>query len=440
MGVAISAIGKGSPGEKGIPGDTFTNKELLNHLKKGFSFWQRVGLKINPKKVERSLSVFEKISGIKRRQLLISNSKFPNESLATAACLDAIKDMKSKDPSFSPEKIDGFISVTDTAGTIFPIYGKIILKSLDIKPKYFANTSLACSSITNAIQQACLWMEFDPECKYVLISACDITSRLHQSSAKKQPFLFGDQAVAMILERTNKKGGFIFSNLYVDPNAPDILHIPSYSGDTSYCKRNFSEGDFRNDENLKQFGEYESRAIGGLYSIYMQKNNALGERSISAKDGLRTTVEDGEIFIPPQVAKRIAQNAAENTGLDCKELEENTIESTVPNYAITGAAGTPLALYNLSRRRDLSNTRFTSFICAIGGINAIMTYDPKNNRSISFNYRIDENTLGLGDSDSCYTENFDDNSGSRIKAYDNIDLKVATSDVSTTLKTFISFL
>lgn len=410
MGISIVSIGKGSPGENGVPGDTFTNKALLNRLQRGLSFWQRVGYSFSPKQretAERSLDVFEKVSGIRQRQMFVSDTRYPNECLATAACIDVINKLKKTNPTFNEEKIDGFVMATDTNDTIFPVSGKIVAKSIGIQPRHFSNVSLACSSIVSCIQQAASWMEFDPTCNRVLIAACDITSRLHQPQALKQPFLFGDQAVAMILERKEGKGGFSVSNIYVDSNAPDIFHVPLYTGDSPSCKSNFSSSNFGNDTNLKNFGKYEARAVAGLYSLYMQNSSRLAQRGhtrmVSSSNGSSGVVVDGEYFIAPQIAKKIAQDGAKAAGLDCNDLTPNTVESTVPNYAICGAAGTPLAMHNLAQQTDISNTRFTSFICAIGGISSMLTYDPNQERGIAYEYPIDDAVINFASQSQKYT-------------------------------------
>ncbi len=394
MGVSILSIGKGSPGENNVPGDTFTNRELLNKLQKGLNFWQRVGFSLSRaqrEKAYKALDVFEKVSGVKQRQMFVSDTLYPNETLATAACLDAIKEAERRDPSFNKSKIDGVIAVTDTQDTIFPISGKAIAAALNIQPRHFANASMACSSIVDAIWQACSWMEKDARCNNILISACDVTSRLHQAKAMQQPFLFGDQAVAMILRREPGNGGFLISNVFVDTKAPDIIHSALYTGDSEESKSSFWASDFGNDINLKEFGRYESQAIAGLYRLYMANNADVTSKdpykTITTVDGLKTQVAIDEQFIAPQVAKKVAQRGSESAGIDCSLLDANAVKSTVPEHGITGAAGTPLAMYYLNKQA-LQLPRFTSFICAIGGISAVMTYDPNASEILKYKYEI----------------------------------------------------
>lgn len=378
MGLSITAIGKGSPGHNGVPGDTFDNKELLKHLQKGLRFWQRGYLWINSsqlRKAERALEILEKKTGVRKRQMFISDTLYPNETLGTAAALDAITNKQVKDPKFDPRRdIDGFILVTDTRDLVFPVGGKAIIKALGIKPKHFANSFLACSSVVNAIFQAGAMFMMDKSCKTVLIVASDVTSRLHQPSAKKQPFLFGDQAVAFFVERTDSKGGFKISNTSLDPNAPDIVHVSLYTGDQLSSVKQFEKSDFGNDYNLKLFGDYESKSIAGLYRLYLEN----GSQDSNSHD----------MYIVPQVSLNVLRKAAEDAEVDCSNYEGRLVPNTVTEYGITGAAGTPLAMYMLDQKSPISKTPYTAFISAIGGLNAMFTYDPNANEEISMGYEI----------------------------------------------------
>lgn len=402
MGLRISAIGRGCPGENNVPGDTFSNAELLKHLQKGLSPWLKLVLqfsKTQVKKAERSLEIFQKVSGIKERQLFINETPYPNECLGTAACLEAIKKVKAISPSFDESKIGGFIFVTDTNDTVFPISGKMVSRALGIKPRHFANASLVCSSILHAVEVASMWMEKDAECKYVLIATCDVTSRLHQQGTLKQPFLFGDQGVAIILEKNEGKGGFISSNLYLDTNAPDIVHVPLYSGDSNNCRRNFSSTaqDNSNDENLKLFGQYETRAIAALYRIFIEqnkvedKNHSLPISSSTFK--ISGNMCEDEMFILPQIAVKIAKDSAKGAGIDCETLNGHLARSSVPKHGITGAAGTPLALHYLSEAGSVNANPWTAFFCGIGGANGILQYNPNAAESFNFGFDIDPSSF-----------------------------------------------
>ncbi|MBI1859205.1 MAG: hypothetical protein HYR97_08865 [Candidatus Melainabacteria bacterium] len=396
MGLAITSIGKGSPGERSVPGDTFTNKQLLAHLKKGLNFWQRAGLWIAPsqiKKAERALVVLERKTGVKQRQMMISDTLYPNELLGTAAALDAIAQMKKKNPKFTPKDIHGFVLVTDTRDSVFPVSGKIIAKSLGIRPMHFANASLACSSVVNAFWQACSMMEYDEDCKYVLVVASDVTSRLHQPTAKKQPFLFGDQAVAFILEKTNGKGGIKVSNISLDVDAPDIFHAPLFTGDTPKHVDRFHNPDFGNDWNLKLFGEYEAKSIAGLYRYYLATQVGGNNGTVSSNGDTHK-----EMFIVPQVSLNILNEGAKNAEVDCSDYEGRLVRNTVLEHGITGAAGTPLAMYYLNQTNSLSDTPFTAFISAIGGLNAMFTYDPSASKLFDYGFKIIPGSLIQGKS------------------------------------------
>lgn len=421
MGVTIAAIGKGSPGENGVPGETFTNIELLNRLKTGLNFWQRAGLSLSSKSqsaAERALEIFEKKTGIKRRQMYVSDTLFPNECLATAACIDAIERLKVIKPEFDANRIKGFIMVTDTNDMVFPVSGKAVAKVLGIRPKHYGNSSVACSSIVNAIQQACSWIVFDPKLNVgdcILIVACDITSRLHQPNALKQPFLFGDQAVALILEKTNGTGGFSVSNVFLDTAAPDIVHFPLYTGDSPASKSNFSGSNFGNDTNLRDFGKYEERALAGLYRIFTSATSIGNNGTPILENGTRAD----DVFILPQVSKNVVKKSAQLAELNCPSFQSQLARSTVPNYGIIGAAGTPLAMYFLNGVQPLSNTRFTAFISAIGGVDALFTYDPKAGTVISYgDYDVTPEAVSFS------TGNGHDDEGNGEKLLPNIPVDI----------------
>ena len=411
MGVRITTIGRGAPGVNGVPGDTFNNKELLEHLKSGLSLWQRMGLRISPskqKEAERGIEVLEKKTGIKERQIFISDTLYPNQCLAAASGLNAFELQRKKDTKFDPKEIDGFIFVTDTEDTVFPASGKAVAKVLGITPKHYSNSSMACSSIANALWQAGSWFEFDPDCKKVLIIACDITTRLHQANTKVQPFLFGDQAVALIVEKTSSKGGFKLSNVLLNLNAPDIVHVPLYTGDPDTAHKNFTRSDFGNDKNLKSFGRYDARSIGEMFKYFLKhrgieshedenKNRNGNGNSINGfiRDLFsrlnfqrKGEIREDEKIILPQIGLNIIRNSAGYAGVNWEDFRENIAQNTVVNHGVTGAAGTPLAMFYMDQSTPVSDTYFTAILSAIGGINAMFTYDPNARKNMTLEYNL----------------------------------------------------
>ena len=136
------------------------------------------------------------------------------------------------------------------------------------------------------------------------------------------------------------------------------------------------------------------------------------------RDNMGSICQSGTDFnepklILPQVGENVFKHVNKKLGVRQKAFDDVLVPNTVTTHAITGAASTPLAIYYqfnpeaaqgtpLEKQYEGQTTFFpktggTLIMCAIGGIYAMVTYDPDADKMQEWRYTLNEDTLRLQD-------------------------------------------
>ena len=336
---------------------------------------------------EKAAKRFTRSMGVQVRGLYVNSSdKYPTNTLAVHAALDAINNAKkvldTESYSFDPKKIDGLICVSNTPDNIFPVHGKKIAQELGVKAKYYANNQMACASMADAIRTAGQWFKETKDCNVVLIIAADVTSRIRQSESIKnnplQNLIFGDGAAALVFIRVPGRGGVIVSNIQLDNDAPDFSHRYGYTGDSDERYEDLFKCGDHNDQKLKEFGEYESKVMAGLILRYLKTRGG--------------KLEPNDKLILPEATSIVRSNGLQNLEDEIKKtIKLHTVDTAVPTHGITGSPATAIAWKQAIERGQIKpEDRVTFLNSAISGLNCFGTFDPNAEEIFRFYEDVDD--------------------------------------------------
>ncbi len=369
MAVAIRAMSSALPGEGGLKGHVVTGNEILEML---------LGLKkyplewFAPKKFKKLQSFIERLEstiGIKTRNILDDKSvKYPNTYLALAA------GRKTLDKAgVHPSKVQGFVYASDTPDFVFPSPGIAVAQLLEIQPKQFNNTSMACVSIAEALSDACFWLE-QGLCENVLILAGDVSTRLKLPKNRIEPFIFGDGFVGIYLDKKKntgngsceEKGGFTFTNISVDTSQSDLfVHRHIYPSELGYFNGALMENHQDNDTGLDALGDIDSVELALLLQDFLENTGA--------------ELDSNTKIILPQtgnlVRKKGIKHFHKKTGVD---IEPNVLpNNSFRRHGNIGAGAVPLAWQEGLESGDIKPEHSVVFdIAGVGGVKTVFKYDP----------------------------------------------------------------
>jgi len=336
---------------------------------------------------EKAAKRFTRHIGVQVRGIYSDpNDKHPTNTLAIHAGLDTINEAKktldTAEYSFDVKKIDGLICVSNTPDNVFPVHGKKIAQVLGIKARFYSNNQMACASIADAICTTGQWFKESKTCNVILILASDVTSRLRQPENIKanplQNLIFGDAAAGLIFVRMPGTGGITVSNIELDNDAPDFYHRYAYTGDLDEVNDDFLQCGGKNDEYLKQFGDYESKVMANLVLRYLKTRNG--------------KLDPNDKLILPEATSIIRSNGLKKLGDKIeREIKLHIVDSAVPTHGITGSPATAIAWKQAIEKGHIKpEDRVTYFNVALSGLKCRVTVDP-NAEEI---FRLEDEEVG----------------------------------------------
>jgi len=156
--------------------------------------------------------------GIKERRIL------KGEGLATSYMgAEATKKLLAKTGT-NPDEIDLVLVATITPDMAFPSTACLIAEKSGIKNFWGFDLSAACSGFLFTLQTAAHFIETG-KYKKVLLVAADKMSSITDYTNRNSCILFGDAAVAMLLEPTHEEVGVIDCLLQADGSGKDALYL-----------------------------------------------------------------------------------------------------------------------------------------------------------------------------------------------------------------------
>jgi 3-oxoacyl-[acyl-carrier-protein] synthase-3 len=262
--------------------------------------------------------------GIKERRIL------KGEGLATSDMgAEAVKRLLAK-TNTDPGEIELLIVATVTPDMFFPPTSCIIADKAGIKNAWSFDLSAACCGFIFSLQTASQFIETGRYKKVILVGTDKMSSITDYSDRTTCP-LFGDAAVALMLEPTTEDVGIVDHIFHVDGSGRHHLYMKAggsqrpASHETIDCKEHyiFQEGQ-------TVFKAAVSR-MADVAAEMMEKHN------ISS--------DDIAWLVPHQANLRIIEATARRMGLSKEKVMIN-----IEKYGNTTAATIPLCLWDWEKQ------------------------------------------------------------------------------------------
>jgi len=262
--------------------------------------------------------------GIKERRIL------KEEGLATSDMgAEAVKELLKKTGT-KPEEIELVIVATITPDMMFPSTACLVADKAGIKKAWGFDLSAACSGYIFALQTASQFIESGKNKKVVLVAA-DKMSSITDYTDRTTCVLFGDAAVATLLEPTAEELGVIDHMLQIDGSGKDLLYMRAggslkpASYDTIDAKEHYV---YQDGQSVFKF------AVSKMADValeMMQKHNI--------------KPEELDWFVPHQANNRIIETVGRRMG-----IKKEIIMITIEKYGNTTAATIPLCLWEKEKQ------------------------------------------------------------------------------------------
>jgi len=261
--------------------------------------------------------------GIKERRIL------KGEGLATSDMgAEATKKLLAKTGT-KPEEIDLILVATVTPDMAFPSTACIIAEKAGIKNFWGFDLSAACSSFLYTLETASHFVE-SGKYKKVLVIAADKMSSITDYTDRTTCILFGDAAVAMLIEPTTDEVGVMDSILQADGSGKDSLYLKAGG---SLKPASHATVDAK-EHYLYQDGK----------SVFKVAVSKMADVSVAIMEKNNLTPEELAWFVPHQANLRIIDAVGRRMGISKEKVMIN-----IERYGNTTAATIPLCLWELEK-------------------------------------------------------------------------------------------
>lgn len=261
--------------------------------------------------------------GIKERRIQ------KGEGLATSDMgAEATKKLLAK-TGVKPEEIDLVLVATVTPDMFFPSTACIIAEKAGIKNFWGFDISAACSGFLFTLQTATNFIETG-KYKKILLVAADKMSSITDYTNRNTCILFGDAAVAMLIEPTTAEVGVMDSILKADGSGKDSLYMRAGG---SLKPASHATVDAK-EHSLYQDGK----------TVFKVAVSKMSDVSVAIMEKNNIKPEELSWFIPHQANLRIIDAVGQRMGIDKEKVMIN-----IQKYGNTTAATIPLCLWELEK-------------------------------------------------------------------------------------------
>lgn len=261
--------------------------------------------------------------GIKERRIL------KGEGLATSDMgAEATKKLLAKTGT-NPDEIDLVLVATITPDMAFPSTACLIAEKSGIKKFWGFDLSAACSGFLYTLQTATHFIE-SGKYKKVLLVAADKMSSITDYTNRNTCILFGDAAVAMLLEPTTENVGLMDCLLQADGSGKDSLYLRAGGSLKPASHETVEAGE--------HFIYQDGKAV---FKVAVSK---MADVSVAMMERNKLKSDDLAWFIPHQANLRIIDAVASRMGIDKEKIMVN-----IEKYGNTTAATIPLCLWELEK-------------------------------------------------------------------------------------------
>jgi len=262
--------------------------------------------------------------GIKERRIL------KEKGLATSDMgAEAVKELLKKTGT-KPEEIELVIVATITPDMMFPSTACLVADKAGIKNAWGFDLSAACSGYIFALQTASQFIESGKNKKVVLVAG-DKMSSITDYTDRTTCVLFGDAAVATLLEPTTEDMGVIDHMLQIDGSGKDALYMRAggslkpASYDTIDAKEHY----------VYQDGQ----------SVFKVAVSKMADVALEMMQKHNIKPDELDWFVPHQANNRIIETVGRRMG-----IKKEIIMITIEKYGNTTAATIPLCLWEKEKQ------------------------------------------------------------------------------------------
>jgi len=258
--------------------------------------------------------------GIKERRILKGKGLGTSDMGA-----EAVKKLLAK-TGINADEIELIIVATVTPDMFFPSTACVIADKVGIRNAWGFDLSAACSGFIFALQTASQFIETG-KYKKVLLVASDKMSSITDYSDRTTCPLFGDAAVALLLEPTSEDIGIMDHIFRIDGSGRHHLYLKAGGSQTPSSHETIDAGEHY----LHQEGQ----------TVFKVAVSKMADVAVEMMEKHNITPEDLAWLVPHQANMRIIEATARRMGLNKEKVMIN-----IERYGNTTAATIPLCLWD----------------------------------------------------------------------------------------------
>ena len=258
--------------------------------------------------------------GIKERRILKGKDQATSDMGA-----EATRRLLAKTGT-NVDEIELIIVATVTPDMFFPSTACVIADKVGIKNAWGFDLSAACSGFIYALQTASQFIETGRYKKVLLIAGDKMSSITNYTDRTTCP-LFGDAAVAVLLEPDTEDNGVIDHIFQIDGSGRHNLYIKAGGS--------YRPSSHETIENSEHFLYQEGQTV---FKIAVSK---MADVAVEMMEKHNITPDDLAWLVPHQANMRIIEATARRMGLSKEKVMIN-----IERYGNTTAATIPLCLWD----------------------------------------------------------------------------------------------
>jgi 3-oxoacyl-[acyl-carrier-protein] synthase-3 len=257
--------------------------------------------------------------GIKERRILKEKGKATSDMGA-----EAVKKLLKK-TNTSPDEIELVICATITPDMHFPATANLISYKAGLVNAFSFDMAAACSGFIFGLETISQFIESGKYKKAILVGA-DMMSAITDYTDRTTCPLFGDAAVATMIEPTTEDIGVMDSMLYVDGSGSKYLHMKA--------------GGSLNPPSHKTVDERHHFVYQEGQTVFKFAVSKMADVSVEMMNKHNLTPDTLAYLVPHQANMRIIDATARRMGLPREKVMIN-----IERYGNTTAATIPLCLW-----------------------------------------------------------------------------------------------
>jgi 3-oxoacyl-[acyl-carrier-protein] synthase-3 len=258
--------------------------------------------------------------GIKERRIL------KGKGLATSDMgAEAVKKLLAKTGT-NPDEIELILVATVTPDMFFPNTACVIADKVGIRNAWGFDLSAACSGFLFTLQTASQFIETGRYKKVVLVASDKMSSITNYSDRTTCP-LFGDAAVALMLEPTTEDVGVMDHIFRIDGSGRHHLYLKAGGSQRPASHETIDAGEHF----LYQEGQ----------TVFKVAVSKMADVAVEMMEKHNITPDDLAWLVPHQANMRIIEATARRMGLSKEKVMIN-----IERYGNTTAATIPLCLWD----------------------------------------------------------------------------------------------